>query len=114
MASYLPWFMKERIDDIRNRLNLRYKNEGLAHVLGDLYGQPSIEDKEFPPRTTFNLIPALHHLSGTMAFTFECSHGSTSERFPEPFVDHGDIVDIQLNLYEEILDYVIENRLYWE
>ena len=114
MASYLPWFMKERIDDLRNRVNLRYKNAGLPHVEGDFYGKPSVEDKEFPPRTTFNLIPALHHISGTMAFTFECCHGSTSERFPEPFVDHGDIVDIQLNLYEEMLDYILEKRLYWE
>lgn len=114
MASYLPWFMKVRIDDIRNRLNFRYKNAGLAYVEHEWYSEPSIEDKEFPPRTTFNLIPALHHLSGTMAFTFECPHGSTSERFPEPFVSHSDIVDIQLNLYEEMLDYILENRLYWE
>ena len=114
MASYLPWFMKERIDDIRNRLNLRYKNAGLAHVLHEWGSEPSVEDKEFPPRTTFNLIPALHHISGTMAFTFECSHGTTSDRFPEPFVTHSDIVDIQLNLYEEMLDYVLEKRLYWE
>jgi hypothetical protein len=49
-----------------------------------------------------------------MAFTFECSHGTTSERFPEPFVSHSDIVDIQLHLYEEMLDYILENRLYWE
>jgi hypothetical protein len=114
MASYLPWFMKERIDDIRNRLNLRYQNAGLAHVLHEWGSEPSVEDKEFPPRTTFNLIPALHHISGTMAFTFECSHGTTSDRFPEPFVTHSDIVDIQLNLYEEMLDYVQEKRLYWE
>ncbi len=114
MASYVPWFMKVRIDDIRNRLNLRYKNAGLAYVTHEWGSKPSVEDTAFPPRTTFNLIPALHHLSGTMAFTFECPHGTTSERFPEPFVTHSDIVDIQLNLYEEMLDYVLEKRLYWE
>ena len=114
MASYVPWFMKERISDLRDRLNLRYKREGLAHVEGGWNSGPAVEDRESPPRTTFNLIPALHHVSGTMAFTFECSHGSTSERSPEAFVDHGDILDIQLHLYEEMLDYILENRLYWE
>jgi hypothetical protein len=113
-ASYTAWFMKERIQDLTRRLNDRYEKAGMPYIPNDWIGDPAIEDKEFPPRTTFNLIPALHHISGTMAFTFECSHGTTSERFPEPFVTHSDIVDIQLNLYEEMLDYVLENRLYWE
>jgi hypothetical protein len=112
-ASYVPWFMKERVIDITKRLNQRYKNAGLPYIPDEWIGAPEIEDKAFPPRTSFNLIPALHHISGTMAFTFECSHGTVSEDSPDPFVTHSDIVDIQLNLYEEMLDYALENRLYW-
>jgi hypothetical protein len=112
-ASYVPWFMKERVHDLIKRLNQRYKNAGLPYIPDEWIGEPRIEDKAFPPRTSFNLIPALHHVSGTMAFTFECSHGTVSEDSPEPFVTHSDIVDIQLNLYEEMLDYAMQNRLYW-
>jgi hypothetical protein len=113
-ASYVPWFMKERIQDLTRRLNDRYKRSGLPHIPEDWIGDPGIEDEKFPPRSSFNLICALHQLSGTMAFTFECSHGTVPEGNGEPFVTHSDIVDIQLNLYEEMLDYLLENRLYWE
>jgi hypothetical protein len=112
-ASYVPWFMKERVQDLTRRLNNRYKKSGLPYIPEDWIGEAGIEDKEFPPRASFNLIPALHHISGTMAFTFECSHGTFSENVPEPFVTHSDIVDVQLNLHEEMLDYALENRLYW-
>lgn len=109
-ASYVPYFMKKRIMDFSSRLKKRYEKENLP------YGrviQPAIEDKEFPPRTYFNLISALHHVSGTMAFVFECSHGSVSEDVPKSIVNHEQILDIQLILYDEMLDYILENRLYY-
>ncbi|MEN8227027.1 MAG: M14 family zinc carboxypeptidase [Bacteroidota bacterium] len=112
-ASYEPWFMKQRIDELIRQLNLRYRKEGIPDYPSDWLGKPSVEDEEFPPHSSFNLISALHHISGTMAFTFECSHGSV-EANQEPFVTHGDILDIQLILYEEMLDYLLENRLYWK
>jgi len=112
-VSYVPWFMKERVQEITHRVNQRYKEEALPYLSEKQIGKSRIEDETFPPRSSFNLIPALHHISGTMAFTFECSHGTTSESSPEPFVTHSDIVDIQLNLYDEMLDYAIEKRLYW-
>ena len=113
-ASYVAWFMKERIQDLTRRLNDRYKRSGLPYIPEDWIGDPGIEDEKFPPNSSFNLICALHQLSGTMAFTFECSHGTVPEGKTEPFVSHNDILDIQLNLYEEMLDYIIEKRLYWE
>ena len=113
-AYYVPWFMKERIATLTMRVNSRYEKAKLAYVRGDWISEFSVEDEKFPPHTSFNLISALHHLSGTMAFTFECSHGSVTEAAPEPFVTHDDILDIQLNLYEEMLDYLLENRLYWK
>jgi hypothetical protein len=45
-----------------------------------------------------------------MAFTFECSHGTLTEDQAEPTVGHEDILDIQLNLYDVMLDYVLGNK----
>ena len=112
-ANYEPWFMKQRIDSLTRKLNQSYLDEGLPGVIPDWLGGPEVEDETAPPRASFNLISALHHVSGTMAFTFECSHGSISDRFPEPFVSYEDILDIQLILYDEILSFALENRLNW-
>ena len=112
-AYYVPWFMKKRVQDLTRRLNRRFRDAGLPYIPDEWIEEPGIEDEEFPPQTSFNLISALHHVSGTMAFTFECSHGTVEANDQKPFVTHGDILDIQLNLYEEMLDYTLENRLYW-
>jgi len=111
-AHYVPWYLKTRIDTLTQRVNSRYASVGLPSIPEDWFSQPGVEDETFPPQTSFNLISALHHVSGTMAFTFECSHGTVTETDPEPTVSYGDILHIQLHLYEEMLDYVLEKRLY--
>ncbi len=111
-ANYEPWFMKCRIDTLTRKLNQRYAEAGLPSIPDDWISGPAVEDKNFPPSASFNLISALHQVSGTMAFTFECSHGTVTADEPEPRVSYGDILDIQLNLYEVMLDYILENRLY--
>lgn len=113
-AAYVPWFMKKRVNELTRQLNLKHKNSGLAYTNEDWIGEPSVEDKDFPPKSSFNLISALHQISGTMAFTFECPHGTVPVANQKPIVTHDDILDIQLILYEEMLDYVIENRQYWK
>jgi hypothetical protein len=113
-ASYVPWFMKKRIDELMRQLNQRYQKEGIPYFPSDWLGNPSIEDEEFPPSNSFNLTSALHHVSGTMAFTFECSHGCVPKSAPEPLVSYADILDIELILYEEMLDYLLANRQYWK
>ncbi len=110
-ANYVPTFMKKRISDLSQKVKNRYEAEGLPY--GPVFDLKT-EDEEFPPRSSFNLIGALHHVSGTMAFTFECCHGSTSKRFSEPFVNHDQILDVQLCLFDEILKYALEERLFWE
>ncbi len=112
-ANYVPWFMKQRIDELIRQLNQRYQREGIPYYPSDWLGSPAVEDKEFPPRSSYNLISALHHISGTMAFTFECSHGSVSDRFGEAMVSYDEILDIELILYDEMLDYLLKNRQYW-
>ncbi len=113
-VNYVPWFMKLRVDSISRVVNMRYQKAGLPHIPEEWFSEPSVEDETFPPHTSFNLTSALHHISGTMAFTFECSHGTVTETAPEPLVTYGDILDIQLHLYEEMLNYVLENRLLWK
>ncbi len=112
--AYIAMFMKYRVHDIALNLNSRYDKAGLAYRPNDWFWKPKIDDEEFPPKTTFNLISALHHVSGTMAFTFECSHGSVSKNSPDPIVSYGDILDIQLILYDEMFDYILKNRLVWK
>ena len=107
-ASYVPIFMKKRIEDLSRQLRRRYAREGLPY--GSVLA-PRIEDEEPGPTSSFNLTSALHHVSGAMAFTFECSHGSTGERGTA--VTHEQILDVQLVLYDEMLRYVLENRLLW-
>ena len=99
--------------ELTRQLNQRYKKEEIPYYPSDWLGQPSKEDEEFPPKSSFNLISALHHVSGTMAFTFECSHGCLPDGSLEPMVSYADILDIQLILYEEMLDYLLANRQYW-
>lgn len=111
-ASYVPWFMKMRIDTLTRRVNQRYASRGLPSLPEDWISLPGVEDETFPPNTSFNLISALHQVSGTMAFTFECSHGTVTPEEPEAKLSYSDILDIQLSLYEEMLDYILENRLY--
>lgn len=113
-TAYLPFFMKERVAVLARQLNEQYKNLGLPHEPGDWHPKASIDDEKFPPRESFNLVSALHHLSGTMSFTFECCHGVTGtegkNKFPAASYD--DILDLQLNLYQEMFTYIMKNRLY--
>ncbi len=109
-ASYVPVFLKERIRDFSARLKSRHEREGLPY--GSVV-EPQADDPRPGPSSSFNLTSALHHVSGAMAFTFECSHGSVSEESPAPLVSHAQILDIQLTLYEEMLGFALENRLLW-
>jgi hypothetical protein len=108
-ASYVPIFMKERIRDLSQRVKERYESQDLPYGSVD---EPHLEDERPGPTRYFNLTSALHHVSGAMAFTFECSHGSVGERAAP--VTHDQILDVQLLLYDEMLRYALEERLYWE
>lgn len=111
--AYVAMFMKKRVYELGLSLDKHYKDAGLFRS-SNWFWTLKVDDAEFPPKTTFNLISALHHISGTMSFTFECMHGSISEKRPEPTVDYNNILDIQLILYNEMFDYILENRLIWE
>lgn len=109
--AFVPMFIKNRTYDLANKLNQRYKNSDLPFYQEDWFWTPKPDDETFPPKTSFNLISALHHISGTMAFTFECSHGSISDNVLNPMIDYNDILDIQLTLYDEMFNYVLDKKL---
>jgi hypothetical protein len=109
--AHVGMFMKEKVHDLALRVNRRYKDAGIVYVEEQWFWKPGADDPE-KPVNTFNLTSALHHISGTMAFSFECCHGSLSDRFPEKMVDYDDILDIQLLLYDEMYNYLLENRIY--
>jgi len=114
LDAYLPFFMKKRVATLANNLNERYKQAGLPYMPEGWEPEVSIDDENFPPREMLNLIGALHHVSGTMAFTFECSHGTTKNEQKIPIVNYEDVLDIEINLYEEMFKYLTSNMLYWE
>jgi hypothetical protein len=112
--AFVPMFMKERVHVMAQNLNQHLKKAGLVYWPDDWFWTPKPDDETFPPKTTFNLVGALYHISGTTSFTFECSHGCTSENAPKPFVTYNDILDIQLTLYDEIFNTALNKRLTWE
>ncbi|HRX10797.1 MAG TPA: M14 family zinc carboxypeptidase [Draconibacterium sp.] len=107
--SLAPVFMQKRIADLAAQLNKRYINLKLPHM--EEGWSPGISEKDTvpPAQESFNLVSALHYATGTMSFTFESPHGTV-----EDGATHGQIIDIQLGLYEEILKYILNNRLYQE
>ena len=113
-VAYQPWYMKERVLELTRKLNSRYREANLPHCPENHLTDIVPEDIVSPARTSFNLNSALHHVSGAMSFTFECCHGTVWDENPESFANYTDILDIQLMLYDEMLDYVLEKRLYWE
>ncbi len=107
--SHAPEFMQKRIAELATQLNERYINLNLPHM--EEGWALSVSEKETipPPTESFNLVSALHYASGTMSFTFESPHGTI-----EDGATHDEILDIQLGLYEEVFNYILHNRLYWE
>ena len=112
-ANYVSWYAKKQIDSLARQVNRRYRKEELPSVPEGWFGGPRKEDEESPPVASFNLVSALHQVSGTLSFVFECSHGSLPETSAVPIVNHSDILDIQLFLYEEMFDYALRHRVSW-
>ncbi len=115
--NYEPVYIKKRITAFSEQLRHRFEEKGLPFSEWGAMQKESIErpeDAEFPPRNSFNLTSALHHTCGAMVFTFECPHGCVGKPETKPIVSWEDILDIQLNLYAEMIDYVLQNKPLWE
>lgn len=107
--NHAPLFLRQRLVELSGQLNQRYIQMDLPHMPEDWKLNLNVDEKSSPPKRSFNLSSALHHVSGAMAFTFESPHGTL-----ESPATYDQIVDVQLVLYEEMFRYIIDNRIYWE
>jgi len=107
-VSYVPRAIKQKVYDFCEQLASRYEAEQLPFRPPDELTEGVVGE----PPTSLNLTSAVHHVCGAATFTFECSHGVSDE--PYPHVTHEQILDIQLILYEELLNFALANPVVWE
>jgi hypothetical protein len=101
-SAYVPYFHEQIRYEIAQRLKNRYIDEGLP---AGNPSKPLISGEKYPP-PSFNLTSALHHISGAVSILFECPHGVRETKYPQ--VDHSQIVDIELLLFEQLLQFATE------
>ncbi len=101
-TKYVPWYCKEIEFRFGQRLMARYTEKGLPAGNSP---KPSVDGEKYPP-PSFNLTSALHHCCGGVSMLFECPHGLKETKYPQ--VDHDQILDIQLMLYEELFSFAAE------
>jgi lysophospholipase L1-like esterase len=106
--AYVPWTVKETVTAFSKRLRDRYAEVDLPH--SKLGRAPKEDGRDFPP-PSFNLISALHHVSGAVTMTHECGQGVTDKQYPQ--LGHGELLDIELILFDELLRFAVENPVDW-
>ncbi|MGI6454717.1 MAG: M14 family zinc carboxypeptidase [bacterium] len=102
-TAYAPRFHKELIANFASGLMQRYQQHQLP---AGSVPEPREDGTTYPP-PSFNLTSALHHTSGGVSMLFECPHGSKETRYPQ--VTHDQILDLQMILYDELLNYAVEH-----
>jgi hypothetical protein len=99
--AYVPLETQEDIRALAKRCYDLLAERDLPH--GSLF---DAKPERGPRPSPFNLTSALYHVSGASAFTFECPHGI--EGACEVALEQ--ILDIQLTLYEAMLEHEIEKK----
>ncbi len=99
--AYLPAEVQQDIQSLARECYALLGKRGLPH---DEPFKVSLESGKVPD--SFNLTSALYHVSGAGSFTFECPHGirGACQVTPEQ------ILDIQLTLYEAMLQHEINKK----
>lgn len=101
--AYVPLEVQQEVRRLAERSTRRFQARNLP--TGRL-PKPAAESGD--PPSPFNLVSALYHISGATAFTFECPHGVKGESYCQ--VDFSQILDIQLALYEAMLQHAIQQK----
>jgi len=107
-TAYVPRTVKETTRTFANHLYARYRAAGLpARQAG-----PEVQEDgvAFPP-PAFNLASALHHTCGGVAFIHECTAGARYDSAPE--VTHEQILDFQMLLYDELVQFAVKHSVRW-
>lgn len=106
-ALFRPAYVTVEVQ--KNALSLAKKYYTLLEKQSMPHGKPFRITPEGGKRPQpFNLTSALYHISGATTFTFECPHGITGQNFCNVTLEQ--ILDIQLLLYEAMLEFAIENK----
>jgi hypothetical protein len=101
--AYVPMEMQEQVRALAQQHNALLAERNLPH--GGLF---EVKPESGIPPSPFNLTSALYHISGAMAFTHECPHGTVGEGMCN--VNFDQILDIQLTLYEVMIRTALEGR----
>jgi hypothetical protein len=106
-ALFRPAYVTVEVQ--KNALSLAKKYYTLLEKQSMPHGKPFRITPEGGERPQpFNLTSALYHISGATTFTFECPHGISGRDYCN--VSPEQILDIQLLLYEAMLEFAIENK----
>lgn len=99
--AYMPMSIQQDVRALAETYYALLKERDLPH---SSLPQVRAEDDKSP--SAFNLTSALYHVSGATPFTFECPHGIKG--LCE--VTHEQILDIQLTLYEAMLQHELDKK----
>ena len=108
----VPLFISLRVLQLAKRLKARWAYEDLPN--GPIHALAEDDGTRLPRVRYFNLDSALHHVCGATSFAVECIHGVVREGESKPPATHEQILDILLCLFDEVLTYALERRVYWE
>lgn len=101
-TAYVPQSCKQAEARFATQLMARYHLAGLP--AGDA-PTPRIDGEKYPP-PSFNLTSALHHSCGGLSMLFECPQGLRDDEYPH--VTHDQILEIQLMLFDELLEFAVK------
>lgn len=101
--AYVPMEIQEETRSLAEQFGALMLKRGLPHG-----GLPKAKPESGDPPAPFNLTSALYHVSGATAFTFECPHGIAGEKRCQ--VTFLEILDIQLGLYEAMIQYALQGK----
>jgi hypothetical protein len=107
-TAYVPRAVKETIKQFGDRLQKRYAEAGLPHRSGG--PEPKEDGATFPP-PPFNLTSALCHACGAVSLVFECCVGVKTK--PYATLTHEQILDLQLLMADELLQFAVEHPVKW-
>ena len=102
--AYVTTEIQQEVRSLAERCYALLDKRGLPHA-----SPFSVASEGGKNPASFNLTSALYHISGATSFTFECPHGLIDEKTCR--VGAKEILDIQLTLYEAMLQHVIENKI---
>jgi len=101
--AYVPLEVQEQVRSLAERAYALLAGRRLPH--GSL---PEARPDTCKNMDSFNLVSALHHISGAAAFTFECPHDVADEKACRVTFD--EILDIQLSVYEAMLRFAMDAK----